>query len=302
MKFSIVHASRVGARASNQDRIGHWHTGDALLMVVADGMGGHLHGEVAAQVALDSLARSFHSEARPRLADPDRFLFRGIGAAHAAIRRHAEKVGLPDAPRTVIVACVVQDGTAYWSHVGDSRLYLVRKGRVVARTRDHTRVQQLIDAGRIREEAFAFHPDRNKLLRCLGGERLPRLEPAASARLAKDDIVLLCSDGLWGPLTQRQLVAALIAKDLERAIPELVALAETRAGPECDNVSVVAIAWGDNEVSRADDPLTVPFHDLATEVQDLGAADTDCMRMTEEDLERAIDEIKASLRKSSGQR
>jgi len=302
MNFSIIQDSRVGARATNQDRIGHWRTSDALLMVVADGLGGHLYGEIAAQVALDTLAILFRSEAKPRLADPGGFLGDGIERAHAAIRHHALGAGLPDAPRTVIVACVVQDGTAYWSYVGDSRLYLVRKGRVVTRTRDHTRVQQLVDAGRIREEALGSHPERNKLLRCLGGELPPRSEPVASARLARDDVLLLCSDGLWGPLTQRQLAAPFVTKGIDRAIPELVALAEMRAGPECDNVSVVAMAWGENASPDAIDQDTVPFHDLPTDVQDLGDAESAYMRMSDEDIERAIDDIKASLKKSSARR
>jgi PPM family protein phosphatase len=302
MNFAIFQDSRIGARAVNQDRVGHWRTSDALLLVVADGLGGHVHGEVAAQVALDTLAIAFRTEAKPRLADPGGFLVESIDRAHAAIRHHAVGAGLPDAPRTVIVACVVQDGIAYWSHVGDSRLYLLRKGRVVTRTRDHTRVQQLIDAGRIREEALGSHPERNKLMRCLGGLQAPQPEPVESARLAKGDVVLLCSDGFWGPLTQRQLAAPMLTKDIERAIPELVTLAEVRAGPQCDNVSVVAMAWGENEFADTIDQDTVPFHDLPTDVQDLGVIDAEYMRMSDEDIERAIDDIKASLKKSSGRR
>ena len=98
----------------------------------------------------------------------------------------------------------------------------IRDGRILARTRDHTPVQMLIDAGRIREEAAATHPDRNKLLQCLGGPRAPRVEPTAHARLAEDDVVLLCSDGFWGPLTQRQLLMGVLGKDLKKALPELM--------------------------------------------------------------------------------
>jgi len=302
MKYSIVHDSRAGARRYNQDRVGYWSTGESLLMVVADGMGGHQNGEIAAQLALDHLAESFKRDAKPKLVNPDLFLFRSIGRVHVMLEQQARKLGLPETPRTVIVACVVQNGYAYWSHIGDSRLYLVRKGRVLARTRDHTRVQQLIDRGRIREEAVATHPERNKVLQCLGGSKPPRLAPASSARLVKGDILLLCSDGLWGPLAQRQLLHALITKDLEPAVAELVALAETRAGPECDNVSVVAMAWGEGELAPADEPHTLPFHELPTDVQDLAAIDADFMKMTDEEIERAIAEIRSALRKHSGPR
>lgn len=246
---TIVQASRVGAREINEDRVGHWASGGAVLLAVADGLGGHQHGELAAQIAIDVLGAAFLGEARAGLQDPAEFFVRALGAAHAAILREARKRELEDTPRTVIAACVVQDGHAFWTHVGDCRFYLVRKGRIVARSRDHTVVQRLVDEGRIREEAVATHPHRNRLLACLGGYQAPRIEPAAPARLAKDDIVLVCSDGFWGPLTPRQMMHALLARPLQEAIPELTALAETRAGPECDNVSVIAMAWDEEQGS-----------------------------------------------------
>ena len=304
MKFSIFQDSRVGARSYNQDRIGHWYTRDSLLLVLADGMGGHLMGEVAAQIAVDTLAASFQAEAKTRLPDPDLFLYRSIGRIHAAIEDHTEKLNLPDSPRTTLVACVVQDGHAWWTHIGDSRLYLIRNGRVVVRTRDHTRVQQLVDQGRIREESISAHPERNLLLQCLGGPSGPRVEPTASSRLARDDVLLLCSDGFWGPITQRQLLGTLVEKPIAQAIPELMTLAETRAGPQCDNVSVVSISWSEDEVRPSaheptDVPVTVPSHDLPTDLQDFNATDPDFSRtnMSDEDIERAISDIKVALKR-----
>ena len=228
------------------------------------------------------------------------FLAEGIRRAWALISGgDAEVFGialltLKVAVVATIVACVVQGGHAYWTHVGDSRLYLVREGRIVHRTRDHTVVQQLIDEGRIREEAVATHPERNRLLQCLGGYQTPRPEPVEHARLARNDIVVLCSDGFWGPLTQRQLLHGLVSRELKVAIPELAALAEHRAGRECDNVSVVAMTWdeeevGDAEVARVEGPRT--------EIQDFTATDLDFMRMTDEDIEKAIADLKAALRK-----
>ena len=230
-------------------------------------MGGHAHGDVAAQITLDCLGGAFRSEAKPKIADPDRFLFNIIGRAHAMILHQTQRLGLAQdaasSPRTTVVACLVQDGYAYWSFVGDSRLYVLRDGRILARTRDHTPVQMLIDAGRIREEAAATHPDRNKLLQCLGGPRAPRVEPTAHARLAEDDVVLLCSDGFWGPLTQRQLLMGVLGKDLKKALPELITLAETRAGPRCDNISVLAIQWQTKAVAAPVEPMTVPMDEAA---------------------------------------
>jgi serine/threonine protein phosphatase PrpC len=267
-------------------------------MAVADGLGGHLHGEIAAHLAIDCFGAAFLREARPKLADPARFLPRTMAAAHEAIVRHMEKLQLSDMPRTVLVACVVQDGYAHWSNVGDCRFYLLREGRVLARTRDDTVVQRLVDEGRIREEAIASHPERNRLLQTLGGYQTPR-PVGASARLAKNDVLLLCSDGFWGPLTQRQLVHGFIANPPGQAVPDLMTLAEMRAGDECDNLSVVALAWDEDEVAAADAPQTVPQREPATDVQDFTATDLDFLRMSDEDIEKAIAEIKAALRKNA---
>jgi serine/threonine protein phosphatase PrpC len=301
LNCTIAQETRIGARKMNQDRLGCWRTGHSLLMVVADGLGGHLHGEIAAQVAVQHFAGAFQREARPLLAAPEVFLAHSMNGAHAAILREAQRLELPDTPRTVIVACVVQDGHAYWTHVGDCRLYLVRRGNILQRTRDHTVVQQLLDAGRIREEAITTHPDRNRLLQCLGSLQAPRPETVERVRLKRDDLVLLCSDGLWGPLTQRQLLHALVTRELKQAIPELADLAEVRAGPQCDNVSVLAMAWGEEEVIPADEPPTIPAQELPTDVQDFTATDPDFLRMSDEDIEKAIDDIKAALRKTPPQ-
>ena len=194
----------------------------------------------------------------------------------------------------MLVACVVQDGHAYWTNVGDSRLYLVRDGRILHRTRDHTVVQQLVDSGRIREEAWSSHPERNRLLQCLGGYQAPRPDPATRERLAMNDIMLLCSDGFWNPLTQRQMLHALMSRDLSVAIPELATLAEDRAGRECDNISVVAMTWGEDAVTAAPAPEVE-----RTEVRDLTATDLDYLRVSDEDIEKAIAELKEALRRGS---
>jgi PPM family protein phosphatase len=296
MKYSLAQLTRLGARRINEDRIATWSTSAALLMCVADGLGGHEHGEVAAEIAVTLLGTAFKREALPRLADPAAFLERSLAAGHAAILREAQSRRLTETPRTCLVACVVQDGHAHWTHIGDTRLYHLRSGRILARTRDHTVVQQLIDEGRIREEAMSSHPDRNRLLQCLGGYRAPAPQAPERARLAKDDILVLCSDGFWGPLTQRQMMHALLTRAIEPALEELVALAENRAGPTCDNVSVVAMAWGEEEVAA-----TAPEEvGTRTEIRDMTATDLDYMRMSDTDIEKAIAELKDALRKSQG--
>lgn len=297
MKCTIYQETHVGKRPYNQDRLGHWRTPEALLLVLADGMGGHAHGEVAAELTMRHIAAAFKHEAQPRLANPDLFLFRAVGRSHGMLLREARALGLTESPRTTVVACVVQEGRAYWSHVGDSRLYLVRKGEVLVRTRDHTLVQQLIDAGRLREEDAGSHPERNRLLQCVGGAHAPRISPTAHARLERDDIVLLCSDGLWGPLMERQIIAGLESGPLPEAIARLASLAQERAGPSSDNVSALGLAWHEDAVPLRDGPRTVPLAEMSTEVQDFGATNPEFLRMTDGDIERAVAEIKDALKK-----
>jgi protein phosphatase len=293
MNFAIAHGTRIGGRRINQDRVGNWSTSECLLMAVADGLGGHPHGEVAAEIAIRLLGAAFEREARPTIQDPQGFLFRAMGAAHTEILREGDARGLSDTPRTVLVACIVQGGMAYWTHVGDSRLYLVRDGRILHRTRDHTVVQELVDSGRIREEAAMTHPERNRLLQCLGGIAIPRPEPTSRAKLARNDLLILCSDGFWSPLTQRQLVHGFTTQELATAVEELAELAERRAGPSSDNVTVVAMSWREGEALGTDAEVE------HTPVQDLTATDLDYMRISDADIEKAIEELKTALKKSS---
>ena len=294
MKFSLAQDCRIGARRVNQDRIAQWQTSAATLLAVADGLGGHLHGELAAQIAIDTLGAAFRQEAMPRLPDPAEFLQRRMGLAHVAILDEAVKQRLPETPRTCLVACVVQDGVAQWTHVGDVRLYHIRDGRILARTRDHTLVQGLVDAGRMREEAIGSHPERNRLLQCIGGYQAPRPEPTWVERLAMDDIVLLCSDGFWGPLTQRQILHSLMSRPLAEAIPELAELAEHRAGDECDNISALALAWQEEALVAS----TAGAYGTRTEIKDLTATDVDFAHLSDEEVDKAVAELKNALRKN----
>ena len=193
MKFTIFQESRVGRRRTNQDRVAYCYSREALLMILADGMGGHLHGEVAAQIAVQFVTQSFQREAKPSLPDVVLFLPRALSSAHHAILDYAFDKNLPDAPRTTVVACIVQDSQAYWAHAGDSRLYLLRRGGVAAQTRDHSRVQMMMDQGLLDAEGAAKHPSRNRIYSCLGGAtrrrssspNAPRCIAATSSRCAR---------------------------------------------------------------------------------------------------------------------
>lgn len=252
MKFSIFQESRIGGRQLNEDRLGYRYTSDTLVMVLADGLGGHGHGELAAETAVRSIIGTFDRQARPRLANPGHFLADAMAEAHTAILAQSGIRQLDDLPRTTCVTCVVQDGIARWAHAGDSRLYLLRQGRVTARTRDHSRVQALIDAGTLTESAAHSHPMRNILTSCLGSDQPPRFEFSENIPLLRGDVVVLCSDGLWGPLSDDAPLLALARGDAVQAAPGLLDRIEITAGLGRDNLSLILLAWADNP------PVAVP--------------------------------------------
>ena len=248
MNYTIVHDSRIGGREINQDRAAWLATDDALLMVVADGMGGHLQGEIAAQLAVDTVVENFRREAQPRLPDPGRFLTEAFRRAHVNIINHAEacQIAAHAAPRTTCIACVVQDGRACWAHAGDSRLYLIH-GRSpdnarVMRTRDHSVVQRMVDDGMISRDQAALHPMRNRVFSCLGGSVSPHVEVSPPVSLEDGDLIALCTDGAWSPLGER-LVNELSCEPLTRSVPNLLDAAERAAGPGADNLTVIAMRW-----------------------------------------------------------
>ena len=249
MKFTIFQESRKGGRKYNQDRMGYVFSRESLMIIVADGMGGHMHGEIAAQITVEFVGQKFQREATTVLADPVAFLQESLNGAHAAILQYTEEHGLLDTPRTTVVAVVVQDGHAWWAHAGDSRLYQIRAGQIVTQTRDHSRVQQLVLQGVVREEAVAAHPDRNKIFNCLGAHVPPQIDIAPRARLKAGDTLLLCTDGLWGALPSRLIATAFLNDTVNRAVPNLLNQAERRAGSGADNLTAVAMAW--NEIDAA---------------------------------------------------
>jgi serine/threonine protein phosphatase PrpC len=304
MKFTIYQESRVGKRRNNQDRLAHCYSRDALLMVVADGMGGHLHGEVAAQIAVQYLTEAFQREAKPRLADPFMFLAGGLQNAHRAVQDYALAKRLPEAesPRTTCVACIVQDSVAYWVHAGDSRLYVMREGRVLARTRDHSTVQSLVDDGHISPADALHHPLRNRIYSCLGGVQNPQLDFSRKTTLQAGDVIALMSDGVWGPLDDPQLVAGLKGRDVIHAVPRTLDAAERNGGPNCDNLSLIAMCW--DETYGEDTPTVVetqslPFDSHSTQMPEFDRRSTALPELTDDDIERAIDEIRSAIKKHS---
>ena len=305
MRFSVYQVSRKGGREKNEDRMGYCYTRDSGLFALADGMGGHPEGEVASQLALQTLAALFQRDAKPQLKDPQRFLHEAIMAGHHQLLRYATERGLIDTPRTTIVACVLQGNAAYWAHCGDSRLYLVRGDKLIARTRDHSyselqdTLSQVVPIG----ERF----NRNVLFTCLGSPGKPVVDVVGPLVMQTGDRILLCSDGLWGTVSDAVIADQLASKSISDAVPELVEQALRNGGPKSDNVTILAVEWEaaeDTDVAGAVSTQTLGDEVFASTIQAsvVGSSDGASDELDEAEIERSIREINEAIRRSSQQK
>lgn len=217
-----------------------------MLLLLADGMGGHPRGELAAQVYIDSMGQAFERADWP-ITDPAQFLVTAIGRAHTDIIVAGEHEQPPVSPLTTAVACLVQEQQACWAHVGDSRLYLFRNGQTLARTRDHSLVQEFIERGDLQESEREQHPLRNYVTRSLGGaSRSPVVELSDINGLQPGDTLLLCSDGLWSALSEDRLTELATATDLVQAVQDIALEAEQASTPASDNIALALLRLAGN--------------------------------------------------------
>jgi PPM family protein phosphatase len=298
MKFDVFQLSRKGGRQNNEDRMGYCYTRDAVLFVLADGMGGHPEGEVAAQLALQSASAVFQQDANPLVADPHRFLVKALMAAHHSIIRYATDKGMLDTPRTTLVMALVQRGQVNWIHCGDSRFYLTRRDDLVTRTRDHSYAEQ-VNTGVVTMP----HVNRNVLMTCLGSYTKPIYDLGGPYTLQCNDRVLLCSDGLWSSLSDSHLTAMLCKEKIQDSVPNLVEAALRTAGPKSDNVTVIAMEWLDEleDFQPTSGISTNSMSDgvFASTIQashGMNAEDVD--DLDDDAIERSIAEINEAIRRS----
>jgi PPM family protein phosphatase len=299
MKFSVFQVSRKGGREKNEDRMGYCYTRESGLFVLADGMGGHPEGEIAAQIALQTTSALYQKEARPAIANTSEFLTSTLMAAHHQIIRYASEKGMLDTPRTTLVAAILQGGAATWVHCGDSRLYIVRDGALLTRTRDHSYAEQQ-SAGVIKLE----HVNRNILFTCLGSPTKPVFDITGPIILQQGDRILLCSDGLWGSLSDDEIVAQLSAKTISDAVPDLVENALRIGGERGDNVTVLAMEWetpDDFESTRGVSTDDIDDGVFASTIQS-GGYDTLIDELDDETIEKSIAEINEAIRRTAARK
>ena len=303
MKFSVFQVSRRGGREKNEDRMGYSYTRGSGLFLLADGMGGHPEGEVAAHLALKSMSATYQQVADGVIEDVADFLIDAVMAAHRDILRYALERGMEDTPRTTIVAAFVQKGFVSWVHCGDSRLYFVRNAELLARTRDHSYQERR--PGSSTGPLAVHQANRNILFTCLGSPTKPILEVTGPVRLQQGDKILLCSDGLWGSLADEDILQHLGKKSVSLAVPDLVEAALETAGSKSDNVTVIAVEWetpNEFEVTVRSGIATDDTHDgvfTSTLHAELHASDlNDDDDLNEAEIERSIAQINDAIRRS----
>ncbi len=227
-KVRIVAKSEKGlVRSINEDR----YIATDKLIAVADGMGGHLAGEVAAQIAIDKL-KDFHLNGSI-LESLERVFQEANRAIYENGRNNKDREGMG----TTLTAIYVQDNKAYIAHVGDSRAYLIRQKELIQLTEDHSYVNQLVSLGTLSPEEAQRHPQRNILLRVLGIKEELTVDLAVVDLQAKDRL-LVASDGLFSDVDKDELTNILLNDlDLLQTADQLIDLALTHGGK--DNVTVV---------------------------------------------------------------
>jgi PPM family protein phosphatase len=300
MRFTVYQLSRKGGRTKNEDRMGYCYTRDSGLFALADGMGGHPEGEVASQLALQTLAAMFQRDAKPTLKEPMRFLNEAIIAGHHQLLRYATQKALIDTPRTTIVACVLQGNCAYWSHCGDSRLYLVRGDKLIARTRDHSYSE-------LQETMSHVLPvperlNRNVLFTCLGSPGKPIIDTVGPLVMQRGDRLLLCSDGLWGTVEDDKITTLFTQQGISESVPELVEEALRNGGEKSDNVTVLAVEWESSEdQDSATEVSTEALGDevFASTIQASMLGQDMADDLDEAEIERSIREINEAIRRSA---
>ncbi|MGH8205626.1 MAG: PP2C family protein-serine/threonine phosphatase [Steroidobacteraceae bacterium] len=243
MQVEHAQLSLLGERDSNQDRVTVVTAPHAALLSACDGMGGHADGERAADTAQHTIMERFRQTPQPLL-DPLGFLSLSLATAHERVVTLGASLPIELRPRSTCALCLVQDSSAYWAHVGDSRIYHLRAGNVLARTRDHSHVELLLREGVISVGQVPSHPMRNFVESCLGGDPiLPEMALSPRLVVQPGDVLLVCTDGFWVGLSDAQIGSAFVTfqAPLHDTLAALAAQAHEQAGGTSDNISVAAL-------------------------------------------------------------
>ena len=245
MRIEYAKVSALGDRSDNQDRAAIVIAEDAALMLVFDGMGGHSDGALAAETGLNIIQDLFMESTLPMF-DPQGFIYTALARAHDEVVKLGADLTIDSRPRATCAICLIQESGSYWGHVGDSRIYQMRDGEVLSRSRDHSHVEVLIQEGAITEDEALDHPMRNFVECCIGGDAaVPDMSITAKRALSPGDVLLACSDGLWSGVSDEEL--ATMATRTSDSLAENLKALSVRAlrvnAPYSDNTTGTALRW-----------------------------------------------------------
>jgi serine/threonine protein phosphatase PrpC len=245
MQIQYAKVSALGDRQENQDRAAVVVSAETALLLVFDGMGGHSDGAKAAETGIKVVQDMFISAQQP-IFDPQGFLYMALSRAHDKVVELGAGLDVDFRPRATCAVCLVQEGHAFWAHIGDSRIYQVRQEKVLTRSRDHSHVEVLIQEGAISEEEAQDHPMRNFVECCIGGDApVPDMSITNGKKLEPGDVLLACSDGLWSGLGDDD-IAEIGAPGKDNLVENLKSLSMKALNvnsPYSDNTTGTALRW-----------------------------------------------------------
>ncbi len=242
VKYDLAEVSLPGDRKYNQDRTLYLQHEEQIFLAVADGMGGHVRGDLAAQWAIDMLGAIFKKNGGAPISDPQAFLKQCCQLAHQNIEVKGAREKMPDLPRSTLVIALIVGDQACWAHIGDSRIYWLRGEQMKLRSIDHSPIEMLFQKGAITEGQKKTHPDRNLVSKSIGGNNnKPKATVSELKTLEPGDTLLLCTDGLWDALDE-DYFNLFWSKNLptSKALVQLATYATLSNFPSSDNVSAVA--------------------------------------------------------------
>jgi protein phosphatase len=231
-----------------------------LLLMVADGMGGHAAGEIASRMAVETISRVYYESPR----DPKAALAEAFHAANLSIHQAARQKPQFQGMGTTCTALVLRGGAAYAAQVGDSRLYLVRGGEIFLMSEDHSAVMEMVRRGKMTIEEARSHTDKNVILRALGTH--PEVSVATWETpfpVQDQDHFILCSDGLYDLVGDEEIMRTILGHEPQAACEALIALARQRGGHDNITAAIARLSLPENEAGSAEIRRTREFSPIA---------------------------------------
>ena len=224
-------------RTENEDSLALHDIGNDALFVVADGMGGHDAGEVASGIAVDTVTQTVRTGSARNNEDPATAVMKAVQQANASVQQEALRKG--SNMGTTLTVALVRDGIAYLASVGDSRAYWIKSGAITQITKDHSLVAKLVELGKLTKEEARTDPRSNLLLRTIGSEESVTVDTYRFP-LYRGGTLLLCTDGLWGEVSETEICKVCDEEPLTEVIcARLVQQANGNGGK--DNITAIVV-------------------------------------------------------------